>query len=91
MEVPYNRLTLTRARNKMKTATELTTDDFNETFKDINVRVEDSDLIFNTNPKQYAAMYSIYCEDDDSFPDEESRYATVFVHYTRTGKLVIEI
>jgi hypothetical protein len=76
---------------KIANANQLTNEDFNEALSHLSLYVEDSDLIFNTNPKQYAAMYDIYFEDDDSFPDESSRYATAFVHYTRTGKVVIEI
>jgi len=74
----------------MLNALELTIENFNEAFDDLVV--ESCELIPNTNPVEYAAMYLVTFEDDDdSFPDEESRHHKVFVHYRRNGTIMVDL
>jgi len=76
---------------KILNALELTVEDINIAFEEDSLRVEDCWLVENTNPSEYAAMYTVVFEDDDSFLDDKSRYLKVFVSYTKNGKIEVAI
>lgn len=68
-------------------AQNLTLKQLNELLIDEGLVAEFICKIVNSRNESYAAMYNVYLIDDESFPDDESRYVNIYVSYNPNGTL----
>jgi len=77
----------------MTAHTQITIEDFNNSFTSTTgYRAEKLELIENTMPNEFAAMYLVTMIDEDNVFSEHEKYQTMYVHYSpTTGELCMAI